>query len=384
MPTSSATNLPLVKRFKSPTLTGDPPYKRHSVFYFGSQAEYIDHLTPSQAAEIAGTLGYYDPPKNGGNRRGRAYFFRDPNGQLPVTATLYHEVSHQLLFETAGPNAYTKNVGNYWVFEGLGTYFETVSPQPDGSLEVGGLTGPRIEAAMKSLVDDKQSIPLAEFVALDQNAFNNKSQIYLHYQQAMALAVFLEQWHDGTYRDAFLDYVRDAYRGRIKRGTGRSLQVGWGNRTPTLDGQFLAFLKNGRDRLRAIRLPWLAPRRGTRSGPSPGSKVGRNRPRPAIIRQPQSERNDRLFARRAHYSFTDVRDQCHEPCTLDGCARRPLKRRTTSTSLAGKHLVLVGAQLLEQTDVLVIDIGRVGGNRPGCKTGSDSFGCVQTSSAAYT
>ena len=70
-----------------------------------------------------------------------------------MTATLYHEVSHQLLFETAGPNAYTKNVGNYWVFEGLGTYFETVSPQPDGSLEVGGLVGRRIEEAIKSLVD---------------------------------------------------------------------------------------------------------------------------------------------------------------------------------------------------------------------------------------
>ena len=88
-----------------------------------------------------------------------AYFFRDPGGQLPVTATLYHEVSHQLLFETAGPNAYTKNVGNYWVFEGLGTYFETVLPQPDGSLEVGGLAGPRIEAAIRSLVDQGQLDP---------------------------------------------------------------------------------------------------------------------------------------------------------------------------------------------------------------------------------
>ena len=103
---------------------------------------------------------------------------------------------------------------------------------------------------MKALVDDKQLIPLAEFVALDQNAFNNKSQIYLHYQQAMALAVFLEQWHEGIYRDAFLDYVRDAYRGRIKHGAGRSLQSRLGQPYSTLDSQFLAFLKNGRDRLR--------------------------------------------------------------------------------------------------------------------------------------
>ena len=135
------------------------------------QAEYVDYFrNKAGAPDLEESLGYYEPPKSG---RGRApaYFFRDPNGQLPVEANLYHEVSHQLLFETAGPNAYTKNVGNYWVFEGLGTYFETVSPQDDGSLEVGGLVGRRIEEAVKSLVDQKREIPLAEFIALDQHEF---------------------------------------------------------------------------------------------------------------------------------------------------------------------------------------------------------------------
>ena len=126
---------------------------------------------------MALNLGFYDPPKSG---RGRvpAYFFRDPDGQIPETATLYHEVSHQLLFETAGPNAYTKNAGNYWVFEGLGTYFETVTPQPDGSLEVGGLVGPRIDEAFRSLVVQRRMIPMAEFVAFDEATFRDKVQIY--------------------------------------------------------------------------------------------------------------------------------------------------------------------------------------------------------------
>ena len=66
----------------------------------------------------------------------------------------------------------------------------------------------------------------------------------------MALTVFLMQWHEGTYRDAFLDYVRDAYRGRIKHGAGRSLQDRLGQPYATLDAQFHAFLKNGADRLR--------------------------------------------------------------------------------------------------------------------------------------
>jgi hypothetical protein len=158
-----------------------------------------------------------------------------------VTETLCHEVSHQLLFETAGPNAYTKNVGNYWVFEGLGTYFETVRPQPDGSLEVGGLAGRRIEEAIKSLVDQERFIPLAEFVALGESDFGDDNpRVYVQYQQAMALAVFLMQWHGGTYRDAFLDYIEDAYRGRITRTTGQSLQGRLGETYVTLDVRFVA------------------------------------------------------------------------------------------------------------------------------------------------
>lgn len=237
--------LPLVRRFKDPSMTGEPPSKLHLVRYFASRDEYIDHLTGKYNQKIAtGSLGFYDPPKPGQGNRAPAYTFRDPNGQIPVVATLYHEVSHQLLFETAGINAYNKNVGNYWVFEGLGTYFETVSPQADGSLDVGGFVGIRIEEAIKSLAGKGLAIPLDEFVALGEDAFMRDDGIFLRYQQAMALAVFLMQWHDGSYRDPFLDYVRDAYRGRI-RGAARKLDDRLGQSYATLDAQFLEFLKGG-------------------------------------------------------------------------------------------------------------------------------------------
>jgi hypothetical protein len=216
-------NLPLARRFRSPSLTGEISYRPHQVYYFATKDEYVRHLGPLTGEDIDQSLGYYNPPHPGKGNRAIAYFFRDVGGQLPVTATLYHEVSHQLLFESAGPNAYTKNVGNYWVFEGLGTYFETVTPQPDGSLEVGGFVGERLAAAQRSLVEGK-FVPLDQFVMLDQNAFNRRVRVHANYQQAMALAVFLMQWNKGAYRDAFLDFVRDAYRGRIKRSTGRSLE----------------------------------------------------------------------------------------------------------------------------------------------------------------
>jgi hypothetical protein len=242
-------NLPIIRLFKNPMLQAEslPASRLHQVYYFGSKAKFVDYLTPKLGPEVELNLGFYDPPKSG-HGRVPAYFYRDPNGQIPETATLYHEVSHQLLFETAGRNSYTKNFGNFWVFEGLGTYFETVTPQPDGSLEVGGLVGPRIAEAYQSLVVRRSSISLADFVAFDESRFRDKVQIYQNYQQAMALTVFLMQANQGAYRDDFLDYVRDAYHGQIKGGTGRlALQRRLHQPYATLEKQFLTFLKDAKE-----------------------------------------------------------------------------------------------------------------------------------------
>ena len=237
-------SLPLARRFRSPSLTAEAAYRPHQVDYFASKEEYVEHLRASVGVGIQKSLGYYNPPKSGRGNRATAYFFRDIGGQLAVTDTLYHEVSHQLLFETAGPNAYTKNAGNYWVFEGLGCYFETVSPQADGSLEVGGLVGARIAEARRSFANGR-FLPLEPFIRLDQNGFNRDDRIYVNYQQAMALALFLMQYDEAAYRDSFLDYVRDAYRGRIKTGTGRSLEDRLGQPLDVVEAQFRRFLTDG-------------------------------------------------------------------------------------------------------------------------------------------
>jgi hypothetical protein len=113
---------------------------------------------------------------------------------------------------------------------------------------VGGLVGRRIEEAIRSLADQARVIPLAEFVGFDQAAFNSKDRIYVHYQEATALTVFLMQWHQGTYRDGFLEYVRDAYRGRIKHRSGQFLQDRLGQSYTVIDNQLRAFLKNGEAR----------------------------------------------------------------------------------------------------------------------------------------
>src|SRR5207302_1767247 len=53
-----------------------------------------------------------------------------------------------------------------------------------------------------------------------------------------------------------------------------------------------------------------------------------------------------------------VGNQGHESRALHGVARRALERRAIAAPLAGEHLALVGAKLLQQADVLVIDVRR--------------------------
>lgn len=236
-------NLPLARRFRDPSMTGEGTYRPHQILYFADNADYIRRIRIDTGADLTGTLGYYNPPKPGKGDRSTAYFFRDAEGRLPVEATLYHEVSHQLLFESAGPNAFTRNVGAYWVFEGLGTYFETVVHGPDDSMEVGGLVGPRLEAAIGA-IRGRRTTPLAAFLQLDQSGFNRADQIHVHYQQAMALTLFLMQADEGAYREAFLDYARDAYRGRIKRSSGRSLEDRLGVSVEEIERRFRAFYLN--------------------------------------------------------------------------------------------------------------------------------------------
>ena len=121
--------------------SGEPATKRHVVYYFASKERISSIiLTPEVRARISTqSLGFYDPPKSSTGPADPAYFFRDPDGRSPrrpPTSTTRSRTSS--CSRRPGPTHYTRNFGNYWVFEGLGTYFETVEPQPDGSLEVGG------------------------------------------------------------------------------------------------------------------------------------------------------------------------------------------------------------------------------------------------------
>ncbi len=227
-----------LKRSSSATAPPNAP-RQHRVFYFGTKQQYVDYLAPRlRDPGIKDTLGIYlDTQKS-------SYFFKDEGGVLPVEATLYHEVSHQLLFELAGRSDYLLNAGNFWVFEGLGTYFETLEHQPDGSIHYGGRVGPRFEEAHRRHVERDELIPIDQFVTLDRATFNgsNGGDPHLHYAQAIALTVFLMDHDHGTYREAFLNYARDAYRGQFRAGAEKDLSTHLDRSYVLLDQLFRQFV----------------------------------------------------------------------------------------------------------------------------------------------
>ncbi len=241
--------LPLAQRFKNPKLRPSVSSRSSQVSYFATRDEYARHLAPFLDEGSRTSLGTYVPRKESKPFGARSYFFNDVGGQLDVTATLFHEASHQILFESAGPDDYARNVGNYWVFEGLGTYFETLRILPDGRLEIGALQGPRIEVARKRILDGREFIPIEQLVSLGGDRFKGDQgpgDIYLRYAESMALTIFLMQAERERYREGFLDYVRDAYKGRFRGGAGKSLEARLGVRYAELDRAFLAYLRAGR------------------------------------------------------------------------------------------------------------------------------------------
>ncbi|MBX6314572.1 MAG: DUF1570 domain-containing protein [Isosphaeraceae bacterium] len=241
-------NLPLARRFDGASPEATRPIKKHQVWYFASKEEYVAFFRDVLHRDEHLSLGYYMPSREAAplRRPPRSYFYRDLQHPGDVMATLFHEASHQLLFESAGPSTFESNAGNYWVWEGLGTYFEAVAPQPDGTLSYGSLEGTEFVRKRIGVLGRESILPVRSLVALSKARFHEQPDVYRNYAEALALTIFLMHYDGGRYRKGFLDYVEDAYHGRLRPGSSRSLKSRLNiSSYEELDRQFLDFLKRG-------------------------------------------------------------------------------------------------------------------------------------------
>ncbi len=205
------------------------------VFYHRDRDGYNAALVRRQP-RIAETLGiYFDV-----NRE--AHFFA---GDDQDTGTLYHEAVHQLFQESRSTARHVGELANFWVIEGIATYFETLT-EHDGSsggpyYTIGEATAGRLPAARRRLLEDGYYLPLARFVRLDKSDLQRRPDLPQLYSQAAGMATFLMDGGEGLYREPLVRYLVTVYSGR---DDARSLARATGQSYRDLDGQYRRFLES--------------------------------------------------------------------------------------------------------------------------------------------
>ena len=221
------------------------PSKPHNVDYFRTRIEYNQRLKKViPQIEITNGL-YYTPDRT-------AYFFADPENEGSFD-TLYHEATHQFLYENSTISRDIAVNANFWIIEGLACYME--SYRPDGEeFVLGDPNHIRIEAARYRLLEDRYYIPLKTFTAMGLKQFQaDLANIQKNYSQASGLAHFFMHYGDGQYRDALMLHLRQLYLPPRRGLRVQTLADLTGQSFDDLDRQYITYMKEMEEtaRLRA-------------------------------------------------------------------------------------------------------------------------------------
>jgi hypothetical protein len=182
------------------------------VIYYRDRQQYVETLRRHQP-RIADTLGVYFDTLH------EAHFFA---GDEHSASTLFHEAVHQLFQESKPTTKHIATTANFWVVEGVATYFETltehIDPQAGLFYTVGELSAGRLPGARQRMRDGYY-IPIGELARLDKGELQHSPQIIPIYGESSALAAFLIDGEQGRYREPFVRYLQAVYAGHDNDGT---------------------------------------------------------------------------------------------------------------------------------------------------------------------
>lgn len=211
------------------------------VIYHRDRDEYVQALRQRQP-QIEMTLGiYFDTDRE-------AHFFAEDGETAEPSrdyGTLYHETVHQLFQESRRA---ARNIGgsaNFWVIEGVATYFESLQEHCDPAagcyFTIGQPDGGRLPAARQRALSDGFYVPLRELTRLGKLDVQHHAEIAKLYSQSAGLATFLMQAEGGRYREPLVRYLMAVYAGRDKPDT---LADVCGAAYPELDAQYRRYLQS--------------------------------------------------------------------------------------------------------------------------------------------
>jgi hypothetical protein len=205
------------------------------VIHHRDKDDYVAALRRRQP-RIAETLGiYFDTQRE-------AHFFA---GDDADAGTLYHEAVHQLFQETRPAARKVAQDANFWIIEGIATYFETLAEHRDPRMglyyTIGEASAGRLPSARRRALVDGFYVPLAELTTLGKEPLQRYPELAKLYGQSTGLAAFLMDGQQGRYREPLVSYLAAVYAGRDDAETLSTLTS---TSVSDLDAEYREFLQS--------------------------------------------------------------------------------------------------------------------------------------------
>jgi hypothetical protein len=137
------------------------------------------------------------------------------------------------------------DTANFWIVEGVATYFETLSehrdPQAGLYYTIGQSSAGRLPAARHRLLVDKYYVSVEELTRLGKDDLQRHSELAKLYSQSAGLAAFLMDGDEGRYREPLVTYLMAVYAGR---DDANSLADATGVSAAELDAAYRRFMES--------------------------------------------------------------------------------------------------------------------------------------------
>ncbi len=188
--------------------TGRPKTRAqlYEVHFYRDKSEYVNKLQ-KRIPQIAMTNGLYQLE----DRISYFYFDAENNND----AALFHEATHQLMYESHLRQREVGRQAHFWIIEGIACYMESFKILSTAEIryEVGDPRFVRFYWARHRLLEEDYQPSLALFSRMGMLAFQtgSREELQRRYSQASGLSHFFMHYDDGKYRDAFMLHLAQLY-----------------------------------------------------------------------------------------------------------------------------------------------------------------------------
>jgi hypothetical protein len=158
---------------------------------------------------------------------------------------MYHEVTHQILSESALRTFAIAEQRDFWIVEGFACYMESFDRSALRP-RIGDPKHPRIYWARERVVTEDWFIPSAQFTAYGMREFQLEVDfptLQKYYSQATGLTHFLLHYDHGRYRQGCIEYLGQLYSpDKSIRLQPRTIAEILGVPFETLDAEYRAYI----------------------------------------------------------------------------------------------------------------------------------------------